>query len=1009
MMTNPQSAMPHLALLLLAGLLASSRTTAQDNQPAYAVVARGPHHRVWQRTEERKLPNGRTIEEKHAYTELASGMHYWENGQWQESQEVIELLADGAAAMKGPMKVIFAPNLNTRGAITLFTPLNQRMTLHVLGLAYHDVASQKSVLIAKVKDCAGELTPPNSVTYSDAFDGLKADVRFVYQRSGTEQFVTLRQMPPSPDQFGLDPATTRLEVWTEFLDAPVPTRTTRILKTLDQAGPLGRGPEPLLSDDHISFGASAFGPGTAFVEDVGAEGGGLEKDSIPVGKTWHQAADGRQFLIEAVEYPALKAKLETLGLQAAAPAKNRTAAVVPGRAFPAPPQQAKAQTPGKRMRMAKVPASKDLAFVSRSPGFVLDWQQLVTTTNLTLRGDTTYFLSGTCNLYGNTTIEGGCVIKSTNGTSVRININGTLDCRTTPYRPAVFTGKDDASIGEIITGCTSNLVGYYGYIGLCFYATATNFFSVHDLRFIRPDCAVLGDTGLTLDLANLQFLHCNVALRPCTTDYTMRNLLFSQCTSAFFNSSSVTNTLEHATFHYVTNLFYAGTGSLNLTNALLVGVSNYTNYAGQAVYMLPATSNVFQTVGAGRYYLADNSPFRDAGRTNLTAATLKIIQQGTTYPPLIRTNKVTTSTTLPQVAGRDLSGPDIGWHYPSVDYLMSWYAASNASTLTLEAGVAVAAFENTGIWLQDGSTLVCEGTALQRNQFLRYNAVQEATTNWGVNTWATLTIHPYHFSNAPPTARFRFTDFNAMSGETYHLVSYIDYPWDFVTCSLQHSALYGAGLSVAAPSTMTLAVTNTLFQRTCANIEANLHLYFFNNLCRKSASWTFWPGATNNFLFRDNVFDETEILGDTVDQSHTAYISSSGSFYPLTPTNGTEILLTSFTYAAGPLGDFYQVTTNLLNAGSRNATNAGLYHFTTTTNQVKEGTSQVDRGLHYVAATNIAGVWVPMDTDGDGIPDYSEDRSGDGQLTPALSETDWHTYTTITNQPAFLQVFTPLK
>jgi len=49
------------------------------------------------------------------------------------------------------------------------------------------------------------------------------------------------------------------------------------------------------------------------------------------------------------------------------------------------------------------------------------------------------------------------------------------------------------------------------------------------------------------------------------------------------------------------------------------------------------------------------------------------------------------------------------------------------------------------------------------------------------------------------------------------------------------------------------------------------------------------------------------------------------------------------------------------------------------------------------------------DSDGDGLPDVMENRSGTGQLNPALLETDWQTYTTIrTNQPQ-LQVFTPLR
>ena len=58
------------------------------------------------------------------------------------------------------------------------------------------------------------------------------------------------------------------------------------------------------------------------------------------------------------------------------------------------------------------------------------------------------------------------------------------------------------------------------------------------------------------------------------------------------------------------------------------------------------------------------------------------------------------------------------------------------------------------------------------------------------------------------------------------------------------------------------------------------------------------------------------------------------------------------------------------------ADQVGLYHFTTQTNQVLEGTSVVDIGYHYVA-TDLHGN--PLDSNGDGIPDsISEDPLGNG-------------------------------
>jgi hypothetical protein len=56
---------------------------------------------------------------------------------------------------------------------------------------------------------------------------------------------------------------------------------------------------------------------------------------------------------------------------------------------------------------------------------------------------------------------------------------------------------------------------------------------------------------------------------------------------------------------------------------------------------------------------------------------------------------------------------------------------------------------------------------------------------------------------------------------------------------------------------------------------------------------------------------------------------------------------------------------------------------------VKETNSVVDIGLHYVAVSQVGDQWVPIDTDGDGWPDYFEDRNGNGQADSG--ETDWQT------------------
>ena len=104
----------------------------------------------------------------------------------------------------------------------------------------------------------------------------------------------------------------------------------------------------------------------------------------------------------------------------------------------------------------------------------------------------------------------------------------------------------------------------------------------------------------------------------------------------------------------------------------------------------------------------------------------------------------------------------------------------------------------------------------------------------------------------------------------------------------------------------------------------------------------------------------------------------------LNPTNASDLTLSSaIAYQTGPLGIFYQLANSpLVNTGSCTADLAGLYHYTVTTNlvggfEIKETNSVVDIGLHYVAVDANGN---PIDTNGDGIPDYLSDANGNGAV-----------------------------
>ncbi len=208
-------------------------------------------------------------------------------------------------------------------------------------------------------------------------------------------------------------------------------------------------------DQTLTWGALRMGPGGAFpmANDLPGE---LDTPSAPVGKLWIQTPDtGRTFLIEQVEYLSIKPQLELLPRIAAIrnPDANATRMA---RLFPARPKDAAATR--RPMQTAQT--------IVAGKGLVIDYSLLLTSTNTNtvFKSDTTYFISGTVTLRGTTIIEGGTVLKYTNGSTLgRLVIEGSLDCQTEAFRPAFFTGRDDDAVGEVIAQSTGNLsTNYYG-------------------------------------------------------------------------------------------------------------------------------------------------------------------------------------------------------------------------------------------------------------------------------------------------------------------------------------------------------------------------------------------------------------------------------------------------------------------------------------------------------------------------------------------------------------------
>src|SRR5438445_4420597 len=111
----------------------------------------------------------------------------------------------------------------------------------------------------------------------------------------------------------------------------------------------------------------------------------------------------------------------------------------------------------------------------------------------------------------------------------------------------------------------------------------------------------------------------------------------------------------------------------------------------------------------------------------------------------------------------------------------------------------------------------------------------------------------------------------------------------------------------------------------------------------------YYTSGTSNpsWEVRDNSFDGVSLSQNDA----SGYILKSHNGYINTTSLGgnSNVVLSSFNYATGALGAWYQSSTNMIDAGSRTADQAGLYHYTTQTSQVKETNSIVEIGFHYVA------------------------------------------------------------
>ena len=165
-----------------------TQSTTVTNTP-WQIVTRDANSRVWQRNTYTAGTNGSTITRVHKVTELATGLHHQQNGQWCDSQENIQSLAGGgAAATNGQHQVYFPADL-AQGEIQVVTPEGKQLLSRPVCISYDD--GTNTVVLGILTNSVGELTGSNQVIYPSAFAGIAASVRYTYRKSGCEQDIIM--------------------------------------------------------------------------------------------------------------------------------------------------------------------------------------------------------------------------------------------------------------------------------------------------------------------------------------------------------------------------------------------------------------------------------------------------------------------------------------------------------------------------------------------------------------------------------------------------------------------------------------------------------------------------------------------------------------------------------------------------------------------------------------------------------------------------------------------------
>ena len=536
-------------------------------------------------------------------------------------------------------------------------------------------------------------------------------------------------------------------------------------------------------------------------------------------------------------------------------------------------------------------------------------------------------------------------------------------------------------MGEKITGSTGNpTTNWYGNTALYIYNPPQTT-DLENLRFRYAYTTLqysqsTGPTNQVHVLRNVQIYNHGWGISVINTGLQIENALFDldqatvggQWRPAFIASQGGVINCFNATIHSPDQLFYKADGNannqLNLTNSLMIApnLSVFSGYSGGYNGIAQDGAGIFQTLAAGAHYLVTNSIYRGVGTTAISPALANILAKSTTYPPATLGSNINSATILAPTVVRNTGLPDLGYHYPALDYIGSQVAVTAPVNLT--NGVAIGFSGISGFVPGTNGSVTSFGLPNQLNVLTLVNSVQEKSAGGVTNTTGFILLNG-------PGQTLRFTDVSFMASGTGGRTIY---PGNMSgTATFQDSIVRGVYWSYYSYSGGgnggTINLLDTTLERCAISwTQGYVTPYYLTTTiqnCLLSFSTLGLVHADpyyGTWTMYDNLFDNTTTtiteFGTGINTNvftswgYNGFINCSN---PLSGTGNKTGLARDF--IVGPIGNYYYPVSGATNSlatlidadSSRTPASVGLWHFTTVIDQRKETNSALDIGRHYVA------------------------------------------------------------